>query len=123
MPSSVLNIALADPSSLERRWRTIEAKIEAVAHELEHSGCIASQSKDGRRAWSLRYSSHQDGRTVQRAIYLGAAPAIVERARRLLKTYRERRFWSEQASRYGAFAASLVLRFQRPGRRLADVPV
>ena len=104
------NLQRTSPSSVqEGRWQVIAAKMAAQAHLLARQGALASRAGPRRREWSVRFTEQLvDGRSVQRAIYVGSDPVVVQKARDLLKHYRQRRRWPEELARYTRYSASMM---------------
>ena len=76
-------------ADLERRWRAIEAKLDAASESLARQGSVAARSTPaGVTVFSVRYVAEEGGRRRQKAVYLGASPALAERARALIRRYR-----------------------------------
>jgi hypothetical protein len=74
---------------IEQRWSLLQAKIAPHARLLAQQGSLASRLASGRRVWSLRFVAEMaDGRIVQRSIYIGTDPELVNRAQQLLCQYR-----------------------------------
>ena len=90
------------------RWQTVKAKIEACSHLLCGQGAICSRLASGRRVWSVRFDDPGEGGRVQRSIYIGSDPELVERARRLLARYRQRDGWCKEVSIFARVSASLA---------------
>ncbi len=117
---------------LERRWRVIEAKLTAASGSLARQGSVAARSTPaGVTVFSVRYMAEEDGRRRQRAVYLGSSPALAERARTLIRRYRQRERWAretEAAARFATASGALMRRLlagpgsplgsssRRPGR-------
>jgi hypothetical protein len=106
----------ADPD-LEGRWAAIEAKLAAAADRLVRQGTMVRKvTPAGRKFWAIRYFDDACGARVQRSIYVGDHPELVERARRLLGSYRERQHWPAEVAAY----ARLALATKALARRLAS---
>lgn len=62
----------------------------ANARLLARQGSVASRLANGRRLWLLRFKDVEQGRSVQRALYLGGQDQaeVVQRARDLLSVLR-----------------------------------
>jgi hypothetical protein len=100
---------------LDRRWAAIEERLAAVADRLVRQGTIARKvTPAGREVWAIRYFDEEGGTRVQRSIYVGDCPELVDRARRLLGRYRERQHWPEEIAVY----ARLALATKSLARRL-----
>ena len=65
----------------EARWERIVEQFGLYRDVLAYRGSLSSRLASGRRVWSLRFVVEIDGRRVQKAIYLGADPGLVKRAR------------------------------------------
>lgn len=77
---------------LEERWKRIREKMEHHVDLLAQQGWIAARSWHGQPIWSVRFRERlSQGAVVQRAIYLGpeSQQELVQRARALLRAYRE----------------------------------
>ena len=101
-----------DAESWERRWRVIEAKLEAHADMLVRQGAIVAKQANGRKVWVIRFKAQVEGKSVQRMIYLGGddQPELIRRAQAKLNEYRElKRLPAELAS------------FVRMARRLSAI--
>jgi hypothetical protein len=100
---------------LERRWAAIEERLAAVADRLVRQGTMARKvTPAGREVWVIRYLDEVGGARVQKSVYVGDSPDLVDRARRLLGRYREREHWPEEIAAY----ARLALATKTTARRL-----
>jgi hypothetical protein len=90
------------------RWRQIEEVFRQNAPHLIRQGTILSKQVAGRRTWVLRFVVHQDGRTVHRSVFLcrDDEPALLEKARDLLKRYRERAGWAKELALFARIAGA-----------------
>jgi hypothetical protein len=87
------------PISSEVRWTVIEAKIAAVGHLLQEQGSVSRKRDHGKWLWRLRYFEFaDDGRRVQRTVYLTRDPGLADRARQLVAMYRGE--WARKASEW-----------------------
>ena len=123
---------LPGDTDLERRWRAIEAKLDAASGLLGRQGSVAARSTPaGVTVFSVRYVAEEGGRRRQKAVYLGANLALAERARALILRYRRRERWAvetEAAARFATASGALLRRLsagpgspsggssRRPGR-------
>lgn len=84
-PRQTLTVRRSD-RRLIARWEKIEEQMIANAQLLARQGSIASRRAHGRRLWLLRFMDVDQGRCVQRALYLGGDDQVevVQRARDLL---------------------------------------
>ena len=98
----------------ERRWRAIEEKLDAASDALARQGSVAARSTPaGVTVFSVRYVAEEGGRRRQKAVYLGSSPALAERARALIRRYRERERWAretEAAARFATASGALLRR-------------
>jgi hypothetical protein len=112
----------ADPD-LEGRWAAIEAKLAAAADRLVRQGTMVRKvTSAGGEVWAIRYVDEEGGARVQRSIYVGGNPELVDRARRLLGRYRERQRWPEEVAAYArlALATKALARRLTPPRRAVE---
>jgi len=112
--------ARPEDTDLERRWRAIEEKLDAASGLLGRQGSVAARSTPaGVTVFSVRYMADEGGRRRQRAVYLGANPALAERARALIRRYRRRERWAretEASARFATASGALMRRLlARPG--------
>jgi hypothetical protein len=65
--------------------------MERHADVLARQGWIAARSWHGQQIWSVRFRERQPKGVIQRAIYIGpeSQQELVQRARALLRSYRE----------------------------------
>ncbi len=119
-------------ADLERRWRAIEGKLDAASDALARQGSVATRSTPGgTRVYSVRYVAEEGGRRRQKAVYLGVSPALADKARALIRRYRQRERWAretEAAARFATASGALLRRLsagpgspsggssRRPGR-------
>ena len=111
-----------EDTDLERRWRAIEGKLDAASDSLARQGSVAARSTPaGVTVFAVRYAADEGGRRRQKAIYLGASPALAERARDLIRRYRRRERWAEEteaAARFATVTGALMRRLLAlPGAR------
>ena len=103
-----------EEGDLERRWRAIEAKLDAASGLLGRQGSVAARSTPaGVTVFSVRYMAEEGGRRRQRAVYLGSSPVLAERARALIRLYRRRERWAretEAAARFAIASGALMRR-------------
>jgi hypothetical protein len=110
-------------TDLERRWAVIEQKLSAVADRLVRQGTMVRKvTSTGREVWVIRYFDDACGARVQRSIYVGDHPELVDRARRLLGRYRERQSWPGEVAAYArlALATKALARRLTPPRRAVE---
>ncbi len=92
---------------LERRWRAIEEKLDAASGSLARQGSVAARSTPaGVTVFSVRYMAEEGGRQRQKAVYLGASPALAEKARALIRRYRRRERWARETEAAACFATA-----------------
>ena len=105
---------------LEGRWAAIEEKLAAVADRLVRQGTMARKvTSAGREVWAIRYFDEVGVARVQKSVYVGDSPELVDRARRLLGRYRERQHWPEEIAAYSRLALAtktMARRLTPPGR-------
>jgi len=108
---------------LEWRWRAIEPKLADASDALARQGSVAARSTPaGVTVFSVRYVAEEGGRRRQKAVYLGASPALAERARSRIGHYRELERQArevEQAARFVAGCGALLRRMPSTHRRWA----
>ena len=98
---------LPGDTDLERRWRAIEPKLADASDALARQGSVAARSTPaGVTVFSVRYMADEGGRRRQRAVYLGASPALAERARALIRRYRQRERWARETEAAASFATA-----------------
>jgi len=111
---------IPEARDLESRWAAVRGRMEAASEVLARRGSIASRlTGGGLRVYSVRYA--EPGSRRQRAIYLGVAGELVDRARALIGAYRE---WErqtrevEEAARFAAASGAFLRRLltSRSGR-------
>jgi hypothetical protein len=110
---------------LERRWAAIEEKLAAVADRLVRQGTMVRKvTSADREIWVIRYFDEEGGARVQRSVYVGDHPELVDRSRRLLGRYRERQHWPEEVAAYArlALATKALARRLTPPRRVVGRP-
>jgi hypothetical protein len=90
------------------RWRQIEEAFRQNAPHLIRQGTIVGKVVAGRRKWVLRFVVRLGGRTVHRSVYLcrDDEPALLEKARELLKRYRERAGWARELTLFARIAGA-----------------
>ncbi len=108
-------------TDLERRWRAIEPKLADASDALARQGSVAARSTPaGVTVFSVRYVAEEDGRRRQRAVYLGASPALADRARALIRRFRAEERWAQEteaAARFATASSALLRRLLAgPGR-------
>jgi hypothetical protein len=80
--------------------------MEANSEWLAAQGTLAAKSANARRVWVIRFMARDGDRRVQRSIYIAGdeQPELLDRARRLLDLYRQRRRWPAQIAAYARLA-------------------
>lgn len=104
--------------TLEQRWEKIKQTIETKRDLLQSQGCLVHKVHRAQKVWCLRFFEWQDGREVQRSLYIGSDTELIHRTRDLLEQIREDRVFARQTAwliRLAASMQSLV----RPVRRRA----
>jgi len=101
-------------TDLERRWRAIEPKLADASDALARQGSVAARSTPaGVTVFSVRYVAEEGGRRRQKAVYLGSSPALADKARALIRRYRQRERWAretEAAARFATASGALLRR-------------
>jgi hypothetical protein len=102
-------------SHQETRWEEIREKIVRDAAHLRRQGSIVAKWARGRRVWALRFRVRDQGRTVQRSIYLGGddQPELLRHAQDLLRRCRERARWSRELAASARMAAAIRTTLRR----------
>jgi len=104
--------------TLVTRWERIRTAMERNRALLEDQGTIAVKTVDGSTVHVLRFCERQQGRRIQRSIYLGADPELVRRAQALLEAFREPKRWEAEVTAAASSLGSIVSRLRRRfGRR------
>lgn len=81
-------------NSSEIRWETLRNRLDALAGLLAERGCLSSRrTGQSSRVWSVRYSEVVDSRRVQRTLYVGKDPVVVQRTRQYLAGLRRDAEW------------------------------
>ena len=105
-----------DPRS-EARWQKVRRVVTANRALFQQQGSVVQGRARGRPIWSLRFvESGPHGRSVQRAIYLGGDPQLVQRVRALLDECRAagaRRREAAELARLVALSRGLVRQAER----------
>ncbi len=102
----------------EVRWQRLYPLLEANAVHLAKQGSLAVRHACGRRVWLLRFKVEQDGRRVQRAVYIGGddQPELLQRVKNMLVLYRDRGHWTTESAGVSRFMALLAATI-RPKRK------
>jgi hypothetical protein len=92
----------------EQRWIVLQDKLAANATWLARQGSLARKRGGGRRSWVVRFCTREDGRTVQRSLYVCSddQPELLGRVRELLCRYRAASGWAREVASFARFAAS-----------------
>ena len=86
-------------TTLPPQWPTLLLKLDRLRDILRTQGCISSRIASGRRVWSVRYfEPSEDEGTVQRSLYLGSDPSILNLAREYLDDLRVMNILVENSS-------------------------
>jgi hypothetical protein len=103
------------PSDQEARWETVRAKIARDAPHLRRQGSIVAKWARGRRVWALRFRLREQGRTVQRSVYLGGddQPELLGRARDFLRQCRAQALWPGEVAASARMAAAIRTTLRR----------
>jgi len=109
---------------LERRWAVLRRKLAAIAPCLARQGTLVQKTVGRSRVWVVRYCVRDNGRTVQRSLYVGTEDQaeLVQRVRELLRRYRAPGRWPKEVAAFARFAASAHAALKRslpgsPGHR------
>ncbi len=71
------------------RWPSVLAKLEAAKPKLLKGGAVVARRSPGRKTvWVVRFREWEAGRVRRKTIYVGGA-ALAERARALIRIWRE----------------------------------
>lgn len=68
----------------------------------------------GRRVWAVRFFASENGKGVQRTVYLGDEPELLHRARVLLDAYRQQTLWVKEVALFARLARVAVRHWQVP---------
>ena len=105
-----------DPRS-EARWQKVRHVVTANRALFQRQGSVVQGRARGRPIWSLRFvESGPHGRSVQRAIYLGGDPQLVQRVPRAVGRVpggRRRRREATELARLVALSRGLVRQAER----------
>ena len=94
-------------TDLERRWRAIVPKLADASDALARQGSVAARSTPGGlRVYTVRYVAEEGGRRRQKSVYLGSSPVLAERARALIRRYRQRERWTREVEASARFATA-----------------
>jgi hypothetical protein len=93
---------------MEERWAVIQGKLAAIAPLLARQGALVQKTVGGSRVWVVRFCVRENGRTVQRSLYVGTDDQVelLQRVRDLLRRYRAPSQWPKEMACYARFAAS-----------------
>src|SRR3954452_8660227 len=97
-----------DDDDTERRWAAIRSKLEASSEQLIGRGALVAKVACGRRIWVVRFGDESGPRKVLRTVYVGDDPELVDRARRLLASYKGRARWPAEVAASARLAARAV---------------
>jgi hypothetical protein len=102
-------------SHQEARWEEIREKIVRDAAHLRRQGSIVAKWARGRRVWALRFRVRDQGRTVQRSVYLGGddQPELLGRARDFLRQCRAQALWPGEVAASARMAAAIRTTLRR----------
>jgi hypothetical protein len=110
--------------SLEERWAALQEKFAANAPWLVRQGALVQKTTGSCRFWVVRFYVRDNGRTVQRSVYVGLdhETELRRRVEELLQRYRAPRHWPKEVASFARFAASAHAALGRglrgsPGRR------
>jgi hypothetical protein len=98
------------------RWQTIERRMRELEPVLRRQGAITAKTGRKSPAWSLRYKDYSTGKRVQKTLYLGTDPGLVQRAQRLLEHFRRVERWDREIELAGRKMKRIVAVLRRPRR-------
>ena len=101
-------------SLVESRWQRIKEKLEAHEGILAKRGILSSKVVNGRTIWRVRFRAPREGGgMIRRTIYIGTNPELVERVRRLLRTFREGTVLAKETAGLVKMAMAVCARLRR----------
>ena len=104
----------------ESRWERIRTAMECNRALLEHQGTLAGKAVGSSTVHILRFCERQQGRRIQRSIYVGSDPELIRHTQDLLEAFREPQRWQAEvaaaATSLGTIVSRLRRRFGRRGR-------
>ena len=110
----------ADRGDLEAIWSHLSAKIDQNAAILERRGTIKTRIAGGKERFVIRFHELlDDGRRIERSIYLGSNPEIVRRAKVLLEIIKLVGRYEKEAKLFANLAATISYRAKQAARRLS----
>jgi hypothetical protein len=98
-------------------WQRISQRLEQHADLLRTRGTLTPKRLRRSTVYYVRFCEYRAGRRVQRSIYIGADPELVERARRLLAFYRRQSQGPQEAVAAARVLGRIVAALRRPDRR------
>jgi hypothetical protein len=98
------------------RWQTIERRMRELEPVLRRQGTITAKTGRKSQAWSLRYKDYSTGTRVQKTLYLGTDPGLVQCAQQLLEHFRRLERWDREIELAGRRIKRIVALLKRPRR-------
>ena len=100
----------------DQRWQQVDRRFRELEPVLHRYGVIVQKGAQKSPFWYLRYNDYETGSRVQKSIYLGTDPFLVEYARRLLYHFRQLDQWDRDLAIAAGKLRLLLAVLKRPER-------